>query len=123
MRDLLLVGAGGFVGAILRHLVGLALIPRSTTTFPVHTFLINLSGSLALGMIVGAAETRAIAAWIRPTLGIGLLGAYTTFSTFSAETVGLVGHGEPAMASLYVLASVALGVGAAVAGLALGRAL
>jgi len=59
VRDLLLVGAGGFAGAILRYLVGLALIPRATTTFPVHTFLINLTGSLALGMIVGAAETRA----------------------------------------------------------------
>jgi len=123
MRDLLLVGAGGFVGAILRYAIGLALIPRMPTTFPVHTFLINVTGSLALGMIAGAAETRPIAEWIRPALGIGVLGAYTTFSTFTAETVGLAARGESGMATAYVIASVALGVGAAVAGLALGRAL
>ena len=123
MRDLLLVGAGGFVGAILRYVIGLALIPRMPTTFPVHTFLINVTGSLALGMIAGAAETRAIASWMRPAVGIGVLGAYTTFSTFTAETVGLASRGEPAMATAYVLASVAVSLGAAVGGLALGRAL
>ena len=57
MRDLLLVGAGGFVGAILRYAIGLALIPRMPTTFPVHTFLINVTGSLALGMIARGYRT------------------------------------------------------------------
>jgi CrcB protein len=123
MRDLLLVGAGGFVGAILRYVIGLAVLSRTTTPFPVHTFLINVTGCLALGVIMGAAETRAIAAWIRPALAVGVLGAYTTFSTFGWETVALATRGETAVASLYVLASTTLGLAAAAGGAALGRAL
>jgi len=123
MRDLLLVGAGGFIGAILRYVVGLVLVPRMTTAFPVHTFLINVTGSLALGVIIGAAETRDLAPWIRPAVAVGVLGAYTTFSTFGWETVALLERGETAMASAYVLASVAVGLGAVVIGLAVGRAL
>ena len=123
MRDLLLVGAGGFIGAILRYVVGLVLVPRMTTAFPVHTFLINVTGSLALGVIIGAAETRGLAPWIRPAVAVGVLGAYTTFSTFGWETVALLERGETAMASAYVLASVAVGLGAVVIGLAVGRAL
>ena len=123
MRDLLLVGAGGLVGAILRHVVGLFLVPRMTTTFPVHTCLINVTGSLALGVLVGAAETRGLAPWIRPAIAVGLIAAFTTFSTFGWETVSLVEHGETAMASAYVLASVVVGLGAVVIGLAIGRAL
>lgn len=123
MRDLLLVGAGGFLGAILRHLVGLAIVPRVATTFPLHTFLINVTGSLALGVILGAAETRVLASWIRPGVAVGVLGAYTTFSTFSAETVALVERGEVGMATLYVVGSVAAGLVGVVVGLALGRVL
>ena len=123
MRDLLLVGAGGFIGAILRYVVGLVLVPRMTTAFPVHTFLINVTGSLALGVIIGAAETRGLAPWIRPAVAVGVLGAYTTFSTFGWETVALLERGETAIASAYVLASVAVGLGAVVIGLAVGRAL
>ena len=123
MRDLLLVGAGGFVGAILRYVVGLVLVPRMTTPFPVHTFLINVSGSLVLGVIMGAAETRGLAPWVRPALAVGVLGAFTTFSTFGWETIALVERGETAMASAYVLASVALGLVAVVMGVAVGRAL
>jgi CrcB protein len=123
MRDLLLVGAGGFVGAILRYAVGLVLVPRMTTAFPVHTFLINVAGSLALGVLMGAAETRGVASWMRPALAVGVLGAFTTFSTFGWETVSLVEHGETARAAAYVLASVAVGLAAAVVGLAVGRAL
>ena len=123
MRDLLLVGAGGFIGAILRYVVGLVLVPRMTTAFPVHTFLINVTGSLALGVIIGAAETRGLAPWIPPAVAVGVLGAYTTFSTFGWETVALLERGETAMASAYVLASVAVGLGAVVMGLAVGRTL
>jgi CrcB protein len=123
MRDLLLVGAGGFVGAIVRYVVGLVLVPRMTTTFPVHTFLINVTGSLALGVIMGVAETRGLASWVRPALAVGVLGAFTTFSTFGWETIALVERGQTAMASAYVLASVAVGLGAVVMGLAIGRAL
>ena len=82
-----------------------------------------MTGSLALGVIIGAAETRDLAPWIRPAVAVGVLGAYTTFSTFGWETVALLERGETAMASAYVLASVAVGLGAVVIGLAVGRAL
>lgn len=123
MRDVLLVGAGGFAGAILRYLVGLALAPRAGTAFPVHTFLINVTGSLALGVVMGAAETRALAPWIRPAFAVGLLGAYTTFSTFSWEAVALATAGGAGTAMLYVMASVVVGIASVVVGLAIGRVL
>jgi len=123
VRDVLLVGIGGFAGAIARWLLGVFVVSRVPTTFPVHTLLINVTGSLALGVILGAAEVRTLADWVRPACAVGFLGAYTTFSTFTWETVGLAARGETVTALVYVGASLVAGLAAAVAGIAMGRAL
>ena len=122
MRDVLLVGIGGFVGAIARYVVAIVVTDRTTGTFPVATLLINVTGSFLLGLLAGSIEARALAPLLRPLVAIGFLGAYTTFSTFSYETLRLFELSGTAWALLNVVASVTLGLAAAIAGLALGRA-
>ena len=117
------IAIGGALGAPARY--GIAqLLPFTPGTFPWGTFWTNLSGAFVLGFFLAyLIERFPPTRFVRAFFGIGFLGAYTTFSTFTAETVGLVARGEPGMAMAYVLASVAVGLGAAVGGLALGRAL
>ncbi len=87
--------------------------------FPLGTFLVNLSGSLALGIVVGLAERGTLDADARTVVGIGFLGAYTTFSTYAYETVRLAEDGERRRAAVYAVTSVLLAAGAAALGLAL----
>ena len=82
-------------------------------SFPWPTFLINVSGSLALGWVVGR---WAAVEWVRALVAVGFLGAYTTMSAFAVETDVLVRDGHVAMAVLYVAASVVCGVAACGAG-------
>lgn len=122
LRGALWVGAGGFVGAIARYLLALWVDARMETPFPVATLLINVSGSFILGVLSGALEFSTLPPEVRLTLGVGFLGAYTTFSTFTYETLRLVEAGNAGVALGYVAASLAAGLTAAVLGLALGRA-
>ena len=116
MRDLLLVGSGGFVGAVLRYLVAKGL---SGTEFPYATLLVNVVGSFALGLVAGLLENSSLHEIHRQLIAVGLLGALTTFSTFSLETISLLRSGQHGAAALSVLLNVALGLAAARAGLAL----
>lgn len=114
---LVLVLLGGMVGAPLRYLVDVAVTRRIRTTFPAGTLLANVLACLVLGLVAGAglaSDSAAVA-----LLGAGVAGAMSTYSTFAFETVRLAEEGEVARAVLYVLASIAAGVGALVAGLAL----
>jgi fluoride exporter len=114
--------AGGVLGALARWAAGEAL-PHHAGSWPWATLLVNLSGCLLLGvLIVTLFARRPGSAWLRPFLGTGVLGGYTTFSTFAVDTVGLADAGAAATAVAYVAASVLGGVTAAVAGVALGRA-
>ena len=121
----LLVGAGGFLGAIARHLAGVAIGDAGRGVFPLATFLINISGSLLLGVVGTLVARRFVASpdAVRLALGVGFLGAFTTFSTFEMETQGLLRDGQGLMASLYVAGSVVVGLVAVRAGMALGNAL
>lgn len=123
MRNLLFVGLGGFFGAIARYSVGLWIDARAGTAFPYATLTINLGGSFVLGVLAGAFEFGSVSPEARLALGVGFLGAFTTFSTFTYEIVRLVDTGSATLALLYVVASAALGITAAILGLALGRAL
>lgn len=115
---LVLAGAGG---ALLRYEVELHVRRRFGSSFPFGTLLINVSGSFALGLLVGLAAHHGVRAGVVTVLGTGLLGAYTTFSTFSYDTVGLVGRGRSGAAWTNVAASLVFGLGAAGLGLALGH--
>jgi CrcB protein len=119
----LAVGAGGFLGSILRYLTGLAMVKeRFNLNFPISTFLINIVGAFALGIISGLAlKNSSLDPRLILFLQVGLCGGFTTFSTFSAETAGLFNSGMPGFALLYALGSVVIGVLAVFAAQALVR--
>jgi CrcB protein len=118
----LMAAVGGVVGALARWGVGLAL-PASAGSWPWATLTVNLSGCLLVGVLLAVLLARFPASpWLRPFLATGVLGGYTTYSTFAVDTVELVDAGRPVLAAGYVLASVLGGVLAVVAGLLAGRA-
>lgn len=121
---LLLIGVGGFFGAIARYLVDGWVSEAVRGSFPWGTLVVNASGSLLLGLLFALAVERAsLPADLRGPLGIGFLGAYTTFSTYMLESLRLVEDGALAFGVVNVLGSVAVGLVAMGAGLAIGRAL
>jgi fluoride exporter len=123
LMQLLLVFIGGGLGAALRHLVNLAGLRLVGAALPYGTFFINVTGSLLMGVVAG------LFAWkvsLPPTLRLfvatGILGGYTTFSTFSLETALLFERGQPWQAIGYVAGSVLVGLAALFAGMAAVRA-
>jgi CrcB protein len=120
MRVIWYVALGGAVGSVLRYIVGLAVQSRGGLDFPVGTLVVNLSGCLLLGFLIHyALATPGITPELRALLTTGLCGGYTTFSTFSYETVTLIQDGDWRRATLYVGLSVAgsiLGVMLGIAG-------
>jgi CrcB protein len=119
---ILYVAIGSAIGGVARYLVGGLVQRLLDTTFPAGTLLINITGSLLLGMIVRySSETIALTPELRAFLAIGLCGGYTTFSSFSYETVTLLEDGEWARASLYVAASLLLSLAGTLLGFALAQ--
>jgi fluoride exporter len=123
MKEILWVGLGGFAGANARYLLGLWVATRFGTTFPYGTFIINVTGSFVLGVVMGLLDAHVLAPALRLSIGIGFVGAYTTFSTFTYETLRLVETGSLLLAAANVAGSVVVGLLAALAGIAAGRAL
>ena len=121
---LLLIGLGGFAGAISRYLVDGFVTDRTDGAFPWGTLAVNLSGSFVLGLLFAMTAERAILpADIRGPVMIGFIGAYTTFSTFMLESWVLIENGSYASAVANLGGSVLLGLVAVVAGLTVGRAI
>ena len=121
---LLLIGLGGFAGAISRYLVDGLVSDRTGGGFPWGTLVVNVTGSFLLGLLFAMTAERAILpAEIRGPVMIGFIGAYTTFSTYMLESWILVDGGSylPALANLG--GSVVIGIVAVAAGLTLGRVL
>lgn len=128
MKALLLVMAGGGAGAGLRYGVGLAATRVFGLGFPWGTLICNVVGSLAMGLLVGAMAHGLLgdgrqANDMRLLLGVGLLGGFTTFSTFSMDTVALWQRGETMAAGGYVVASMAIALAGFVVGMRLMRGL
>lgn len=123
--QLALVAAGGALGSVLRFLAAGAahrLLPA--LLFPVGTLAVNVAGSLAIGLVGGLAESRSfLTPDLRVFLLTGVLGGFTTFSAFAFETLGLGLDAAWGRVALNVGAQLVLGLGAAVVGYALGRAL
>lgn len=110
--NVLAVGLGGAIGAVLRYLLGQA-IPRLAGGFPLSTFCVNIVGCFAIGVIVAlAGRNSGIDPRLVLFLQTGICGGFTTFSTFSFETVSLMDEGKIPLALLYLCASVMLGIGA-----------
>jgi CrcB protein len=116
------IAAGSAIGGVSRYLLGGLVQRLLDTTFPAGTLLINITGSLLLGTILRyGLETPTLTPELRGFLTIGLCGGYTTFSTFSYETVALLEDGEWGRAALYVGLSVGLSIFATFLGFALAR--
>ncbi len=117
------IGVGGVFGALARYAVSLAL-PTTTGNFPWSTFVVNVTGSVVLGiLLVMVAEHYPRGRMTRAVAGTGVIGAYTTFSTFEVDAVNLVRAGRPATAVVYVVASVVAGLIGCWAGIAGGRSI
>jgi CrcB protein len=119
----ILVGAGGFVGANARFLVARAAGALFETRFPLGTFVINISGSFLLG-ILGAIVARKVlpgSEAARLALGVGFLGAFTTFSTFEFETHALLEDGSWLTAAVNMFASLLVGLIAVRAGIVVAK--
>jgi fluoride exporter len=113
---------GGVLGALARWGVG-ELLPQVPGGWPWATFLVNVTGCLLIGVLLAVLLARfPRSVRLRPFLAVGVLGGFTTYSTFAVEAVRLTDGGHPALAAGYVLASVAGGVAAVVVGLLAGRA-
>jgi CrcB protein len=109
----LLVFAGGGLGAVARHGVNLISARWLGTDLPWGTFIVNVVGSIAMGLLAGWFAFRAEVPWsqeMRVFLTTGFLGGFTTFSAFSLDTALLIERGAPAAAAVYVAASVLLAV-------------
>ena len=121
MKHLLLVGLGGFVGAVARWKAGGWILHLTAQErFPYPTFAVNVAGCLAIGLLAGLAERHDMfGQGTRLFLFTGLLGGFTTFSAFGLETVFLLRRGEPVVALLYVMASVLASLAAVWLGLRL----
>lgn len=115
--SLVLIALGGAIGAVARY--GLSgLIQERAGFFPLGTLVVNVLGSFLLGFAFRYLEAVVVHPELRLAVTVGLLGAFTTFSTFSYEAVGLVQDGDWGRAGAYVLGSVVLGLLAVLGGLA-----
>jgi CrcB protein len=121
--DYLWVGVGGFLGANARYALGVWLASRWGTAFPWSTLLINVTGSLAIGLVLTVLTQKLAVdpAW-RLLIVVGFLGGYTTFSSYTFEALALAAEGEWLQALGYGLASNGVGLAAAYVGTVLAHA-
>lgn len=124
MAQLLAIAAGGSVGAVMRFIVSTGIYSWLGRGFPYGTLVVNVIGSLLMGLLYELFLQRlSVSPEVRAVLLVGFLGAFTTFSTFSIETINLIEQGYVIKAIVNILASVILCVLAAWAGLQIARQL
>ena len=122
MKPLLLIGFGGGIGSICRYLVQVLITRHFAGAFPAGTLLVNITGCFIIGLLFGLANRHA---WLtlewRLFLITGICGGYTTFSSFSYESINLIKEGNYALFISYVFLSVGVGLLATLGGAALAR--
>lgn len=124
MSNILLVAVGGAIGSVARYLVGLWATRLAGPNFPWGTLTVNVVGAFAIGLLVEMVARRFDASTeIRAFIVTGILGGFTTWSSFTLDTMVLFERGEIGLSALYLLASLLVSFAAIFAGLALGRAL
>ena len=122
MRKYVFISIGGILGAILRYLIEGVHISHYNKSMPLNTLIINVAGSFILSLFLTIAfEVREFDANIRLGIAIGLLGAFTTFSTLCKETVGLLHEGDYFSAISYITVSTMIGLAAVYFGIVLAR--
>lgn len=124
MQTVIGIGVAGAFGALARYGLEGAVSQRWPTAFPWGTFVVNLTGAFLLGLIFTVlTEHLSFAPWVRSSLTIGFLGAYTTFSTLAFESYRLLEDGAVGLAFANMAGSVAAGLAAVYAGIVVGRVL
>src|SRR5271170_4490684 len=117
----LFVALGGAIGSTVRYLVTGWFAARFGLAFPYGTFVINVTGSFIIGFFLAVAQERvSLSGYWRLFFAVGVVGGYTTFSTFEYEAVRLLQEGQMLLAASYLVGSVMLGAIGAVAGIAVG---
>ena len=124
MINIALVAAGGAIGSVFRYLVGVWSVRLAGANFPWGTLAVNVAGSFMIGFLVELVARRLNASMeMRLFLVTGVLGGFTTFSSFSLDAISLFERGTLGLSAVYVLASLVVSIAAVFAGLALGRSL
>jgi fluoride exporter len=124
MNRFILIGLGALLGANARYLVSLWAVARWGVAFPYGTLIVNVTGSFALGFLLVAAIGRGnIPPEVHLFLGVGFVGAYTTFSTYTVESLILLGSGNIWKTLINVFANNLVGLASALAGISLARLL
>ena len=120
--NVLLVALGGAIGSAARYLAGAFIANRFGPDFPWGTFIVNVSGSFLIGVILSFVGGGQLPVEARPFLAVGIMGGYTTFSTYSHETLQLIQGGEFGAATFNTLGQVVTGLVGVYLGVVLGRA-
>lgn len=122
MKNLLVIAFGGAMGAMTRYQLGLWISTKWNQGFPLHTFLINITGAFLLGFLNTLfIERFTVSPLWRLGIGVGFLGAYTTFSTFGFEVLTLLEAGSIKVAALYTILSLVIGFLGVALGMGLAR--
>lgn len=120
LKDILLIGAGGFAGSILRHLTSISVARLLPGVFPWGTLAVNIIGCFIMGLVIGSVQRES---GLRLMLATGLCGGFTTFSAFASENLDLLHAGNHLLFIAYTLSSILLGILALAGGLAASRLL
>ncbi len=110
MKLILAIGAGSFIGGVLRYLLSQLIQIKAATHFPLHTLIVNIAGCFFIGIVFGLFDKGQISHEWKLFLATGVLGGFTTFSAFSNETIILFREGHTCHGLIYILASVLLGL-------------
>lgn len=122
MKLILMIGIGGFIGTVCRYLLSLFVQNKFLSTFPFGTMSVNIIGCFLIGIIYALSDRGNISVEWRLFIATGILGGFTTFSSFSNETVGMLRDSQYGYAFLYVLSTVIIGILATFAGIFLIKA-
>ncbi|HBV85179.1 MAG TPA: fluoride efflux transporter CrcB [Desulfosporosinus sp.] len=124
MQTILVITVGGALGALSRYGLGVWISNKWSQDFPLHTFLINITGAFLLGFLhILFIERLNVSPLWRLGIGVGFLGAFTTFSTFGFEVISLIEGGSYLTAALYILLSIIVGFCGVALGVSLARLL
>jgi CrcB protein len=119
MKIVLLVGLGSFIGGMCRYLVTLVIQNKFLSTFPYGTLAVNIIGCFLIGIIYGFSERGNMNAELRMFLATGIMGGFTTFSSFSNDTVSMLRDAQYWPAFTYIALSVFIGLAATFVGISL----
>ena len=120
IRNILLIGTGGFIGSIARYFVSRLNLTFSLISIPVGTLLVNIAGSMVIGFLAGISDRTAIlSTQARLFLMVGICGGFTTFSSFTLENMTMIHNGQFLQVVIYTTLSFLFGMGAVFTGYAL----